>query len=67
MSDFDHKKYYAANKDKMKGQILASQRKARIRKLVEKLNEDGYKRTPYSKIIKYGIIYDEDKNKYFIN
>jgi hypothetical protein len=60
-----NKEYYEKNKDKMKEQIINSTHKRRVKYLIERLNNGGYKRFPYQKIEKYHIKYDG--NRYYID
>lgn len=62
-----HKAYYEKNKSRMIKQMKVTQRNARIKGIIEKLNKNEYKRTPRSKIEQYNIKYDENTKKYHID
>jgi hypothetical protein len=59
-----NKEYYSKNKDKMKEQSQEANKRRKLKIFIEKLNNKGFKRVPYSKIEKYNIKYDN--NKYYI-
>lgn len=61
-----NKKYYEEHKTKMVEQMKEAQKKMRLRKIIEKLNNNEYSRFPHSVIEKKGIKYDEEKKIYFI-
>jgi hypothetical protein len=52
------KKYYEENKERIKSQIKALTPDLMRRKIVSKLNNNEYTRTPYTKIKKHNIIFD---------
>lgn len=58
------KKYYQDHKDKMDQQLKASRSAGTRRKVINKLNNNEYERIPYSKLLKYNIIFDENKKIY---
>ena len=66
MSSEYNRKYFEENKEKIMEQLKKSQEKSRIRKLVKQLNNNEYKRIPYSKIDKYNIKFNDETQKYYI-
>jgi hypothetical protein len=58
------KNYYEEHKDKMKEQNKALLPDRMRRKIINALNNEGYKRLPFEKIKKYNIIYDETTKLY---
>jgi hypothetical protein len=58
------KQYYINHKEKMDIQLKKSRSINMKRVLLDKLNNDGYKRIPYSKITKYEIQYDKENQIY---
>ena len=60
------KKYYEEHKEELHKKMRVVQRKHGIRKLLEKLNNKMFERFPYSRIEKYGIKFDKDKDLYYI-
>lgn len=61
------KTYMEKNKTKIRQQMKEAQKAYDIRQFVKKLNDNGYKRFPYSKIKKYNIMKNEDGLYYIQN
>lgn len=59
-----YKDYYEKNKQKIKGQCENANKKRNLRLIIKKLNEDKFKRFPHSKLEKYKIIFNEEKQCY---
>lgn len=66
---FDSKEYAKAYYEKHKKEMNERTKELRPdrtkREILKKLNENKYKRTPFEKIKKYDIHFDEEKKLYF--
>jgi len=58
------KKYYEDHKDVMKTQIKDAIKRRIPILLLKKLNNNEYKRIPYSKLTKHNIKFNDELNKY---
>jgi hypothetical protein len=61
-----NKKYYEEHKVKMMEQMKESQKKLRAKKILNKLNNNEYKRIPNSALEKNNIKYNNETKTYFI-
>lgn len=60
------KKYYAENKEKNKDKYKKKSEADVIDKILTKLNNGSYTRTPFAKLKKYNILFNVDTKKFFI-
>lgn len=60
------KKYYEEHKEKIKKQVKEAKTREITRKIIKGLNENEYKRIPYSAIEKHNIKFNEETKKYYV-